>query len=268
MTNFKSKISAFSFASVVALGFAGSASAQGDSGSAEFAAYLKALTAATQPQKNVYLPGVAHAVVAPGGTGYASLSLFTPRGGVPGGNWDGSASFGIGFGNAETGVGGSLTLNTTGLSPFGTDGDFTLKFAKTIASSEKNKTTIGIGFNRLAPWGSNTSIPKSYDVSVTHFGTIPSASGGTPIMFTVGYGSRNINGGGAFGGVGFGLTEALGFGVSLKNSRITAGFGYKVKKVPGMSMSFDVSNINRAGPAASNSPVLTIGFNFSKPDLF
>lgn len=268
MTDFMKKISAVSLASILALGAASSATAQSANNAAEFAAYLKFLTAAAQPRKNVYLPGVAHAVVAPHGTGYAALNLFTPRGGVPGGTWDGSASFGIGFGNQDTGIGGSLTLNTTGLSPFGTDGDFTLKFAKTLADDGVNKTSIGIGFNRVAAWGANAAMAKSYDVSLTHFMTMPDGNGGRPMMVTIGYGSANITGPGGFGGVGFGLTENLGWGVSVKNGRLTTGFGYKVPEVPGMSLTFDVSNINRAGPAASNAPVLTIGVNFAKSDLF
>lgn len=234
--------------------------AQSASNPAEFAAYIKALTAAAQPTKNVYMPGVMHAVVAPHGTGYASASIFTPRGGVPGAGADGSVSFGVGFGNAQTGVGGSLTLNSTGTVPFGSDGDFTLKFA-TALNTGKNPTYIGVQFNHLGPWGANTALPKSADISVTHFNSFDN----TPYMVTIGYGTHNFTGAsGVFGGIGFGLTKDLGFGVSVKNSRITAGFGYRVSQVPGMSLSLDFANINNAGPVVSNATVATFSVSFAK----
>ena len=155
MIKLKEKVIAIAATSFLALGFAAPVGAQEIDTSTEFAAYIKALTAGTQSQKNVYAPSVMHATTAPSGTGFIELNLYTPRGGTPGRDADGSMSMGFGFGDVDAIVGGSLAVNVTGLVPFGTDGDFTLKLAKTIRSTESSKTLVGVQVNRLAPWGSN-----------------------------------------------------------------------------------------------------------------
>lgn len=227
---------------------------------AEFEAYLKALLESTEPQKNVYLPGVSHAVVAPHGTGYASASLFGPRGVVRGAGADGAVSLGFGLGNAETSIGASITANITGTIPFGTDGDFTVKFSKMI-SSGSGTTFVGLSFGRLAGWGVNAALATSSEGSITHFDTMSFGSKKTPIMVTIGY--SNLSG--AFGGIGFGLTENLGAGISTKSGKVTVGVGYKVPKSNGMSINLDASNIFVAGGSAT---IFTFGVSYSISDLF
>jgi len=270
MTKLMEKISTLTLATALTIGSAASVGAGEVNTSAEFADYLKRLSAGTQSQKNVYAPGVMHATVAPHGTGFVGLNLFTPRGGNPAAGADGSLSTGVGFGDMDNGIGASLVLNTTGLVPFGTDGDFTLKIARTVYQQGANKTTIGAQANRIAAWGSNATQPKSFDFALTHVGSLPGGNGGTPYIATIGYGTHNgVNGvPGSFAAFGVGLTEALGVGVSVKAGAVNAGIGYKVAQVPGMSLSFDLSNINRSGPAASNAMVVSFGINFSKANLF
>lgn len=259
----KAQLLCAAVAAMTALAGTNMATAQEVDNTAEFVAFIKGLTATRQVDKNIYLPGVMHAVVAPHGTGYVSASLFSPRDGVVGNGPDGSASFGVGFGDAHKTIGGSLTLNATGLMPFADAGDFTLKFSKALSTGE-NPTYIGIEFNHLAAWGVNAALAKSADISVTHFNSFNR----TPYMLTVGYGTQNVSGAGVFGGIGFGLTESLGFGVSAKNGQLTAGFGYKVAQVPGLSLNLDFSNINNKGTPGTNATIVTFGVSFSKADLF
>lgn len=271
MIKLKEKVTAIAVSSFLALAGATSVGAQDIDTSAEFVTYLKALSAGTQSQKNVYAPSVMHATVAPSGTGFIGLNLFTPRGGVASQGADGSMSMGVGFGDVDGIFGGSLALNTTGLVPFGTDGDFSLRLVKTIGQTDRGKTLVGIQFNRLVPWGSNVGDPKSYDAAFTHFGTL--SAGATPYIATIGYGSHNgIQGKpGMYFAFGIGVTEALGYGMSVKAGELNIGVGYKVARVPGMSLTFDVANINRFDRGqipAANSQIFTIGINFTKSDLF
>jgi hypothetical protein len=268
MNMIKKAISLVSSASLLVFAVAGTASSQTVKDSADFAAYLEALVAGARPEKNVYAPGVMHAVVAPNGTAFVSASLFSPRGGTPGNGPDGSVTFGIGLGNADSTVGVGISMNATGTVPFAQDGDFTVKFSKTIASSDKGKTYLGIQFNRIAPWGGNVGQAKSFDVAVTHFTSFPTWNGGTPVMVTWGYGSENMWGPGGFFALGLGLTQNTGVGVSLKNGMVTAGLGYKVPEVPGLSLSLDFANINRGGFGPASNPVISLGVHFAKANFF
>lgn len=258
---FKASASSFAFA----FALSGAAQAQNASSAAEFSAYLQSLTQVAAPPKNVYLPGVYHAVVAPSGTGYASLTVMNPRDGVAGSGWDASTSLGFGFGNANDSIGVSLQANITGTQPFGTDGDFSVKFSRAVGDS----TYIGLGINRLAPWGANTNTPVNAEVMVTHFSVFGLGANAVPLMITAGVssaGSADQNDPGAFFGVGFGLTESLGMGVSVKNSAFNAGFGYNVRSVDGLSLTADVSNITEIN--ANSARIFSLGVHYQFDNLF
>ena len=233
--------------------------------STEFAGFLEALTAAGSPPKNVYLPGISLATVAPGGTGFASATLMNPRGGTRGLGWDGSTSFGLGFGDAAAGVGVSAQINVTGTQPFGTDGDFSLRFSRQVGLS----TYVGLGVNRLGGWGNNARIDPNAELMVTHFTSFGSGAGFTPVMVTLGVssvGADNQADPGAFGGIGFGLSENVGFGVSVKNGGLNAGFGVTVPSVKGLSLTADVSNINTVSLGSDR--IFSFGVHYAFSDLF
>ncbi len=259
-TLFKASASSFAFA----FALSGAAQAQNVSTAAEFSAYLQSLTQVATPLKNVYLPGVNHAVVAPSGVGYASLTVMNPRDGVAGSGWDASTSFGLGFGNANDSIGVSLQANITGTQPFGTDGDFSMKFSRAVGDS----TYVGLGINRIAGWGVNSSIAVNAEVMVTHFSEFGSGANAVPLMITAGIssaGSLDQRDPGAFFGVGFGLTEDLGMGVSVKNSALNAGFGYNLRSVDGLSLTADVSNITEVN---TSSRIFSLGVHYQFDNLF
>ncbi len=263
MKNVKNMITRAASSVAVVLALGSGAQAQ-DVTSAEFVEFLEALTAAGSPPKNVYLPGVSHATVAPRGTGYASATLMNPRDGVPTSGWDASTSFGLGFGNAAEGIGASIQVNVTGTQPFGTDGDFSLRFSREIDAS----THIGLGINRLAGWGRNGTIEPHAELMLTHFTSFGSGMGNMPLMIT--FGANSASQGdridpGVFGGVGFGLSENVGFGVSFKNGYFNAGFGVTMPGVEGLSMTADVSNINEA---KTSSRIFSFGVHYAFTDLF
>lgn len=233
-------------AAALAIAASGSGAAAQVSNSSEFQAYMESLIAAAKGQvsKNVYLPGVNQAVTAPRGTVYGSLVYLTPRGGVAGAGGDASFSIGAGFGDAAQTVGVGVTANITGTVPFGTDGDFSVKFSRQVNSN----TFVGVAFNRLGGWGSNAGINPNGELLVTHFGNF---GGGTPYVLSGGVGSAaftTAQGGqtvGAFLGLGVGLTESIGIGASLKDQHLTVGMGIKVPSVKGLSFTADASNVNR-----------------------
>lgn len=264
MKNLKIIIGAIGNASVV-LALSGPAGAQ-ELPAAEFAALLENFNL-TAARKNVYLPGVNHAVVAPSGTVFASATFMNPRDGNAGASWDASSSLGVGFGNAANGIGGSIQVNVTGTQPFGTDGDLTLKFSRQVLSS----TYIGLGINRLAGWGLNASIDTNAEFMVTHFTALGTAGSAMPMTLTAGVSSvggvdSSQNEPGAFLGIGVGLTEYVGIGASWKQGVFSAGFGVTVPNVDGLSVTVDMSNIN--APNNLSQPIFSVGVHYAFDDLF
>lgn len=249
----------------VALSLSGGAAQAQDASATEFSSYIEALRQAGATPKNVYLPGVNHAVVAPSGTGFASLTFMNPRDGTAGLGWDASTSFGLGFGSASESIGVSVQANVTGTQPFGTDGDFAIKFSRQVGDS----TYIGLGLNRLAGWGTNANVDANAEIMLTHFTEFGSGAGLTPVMVTAGVstaGSTDQNDPGAFLGIGFGLTENIGMGVSVKNGQVNAGVGIKASGIEGMSFTADVSNVNELNPGSSK--IFSFGVHYAFDSLF
>lgn len=269
MQNVKNTITRAASSVAVVLALGSGAQAQ-EMPAAEFAAFLEQLTAVGAPPKNVYLPGITSATVAPHGTGYASITAMNPRGGNPINGWDASSAFGLGFGNPADGVGVALQMNVTGIQPFGTDGDFMLKFSHELAPN----TYVGLSANRLAPWGGNIGKDTYLEAMVTHFNGFGFGENYTPFVATFGISSIGKTTGAALGsqpdpgffyGVGFGLTEYVGFGVSVKDSTLNAGFGIKVPGVDGLSITADVTNINEF---KQFSRTFGFGVHYAFNDLF
>lgn len=233
-----------------------------------FLLFLESLESAntdTATNKHLSMFGVQTATTAPNGTGFASVTGSTPRGGIAGNGPDYEMALGFGLGDANETIGAQVTLNITGTQPFADTGYFSLKFSRAI-STGPNPTYIGASFSRVAPWG-NVAGGVSTTAMLTHFNSFSAGGETYPIMLTAGYGSdiayttslptTNSVEPGAFVGVGVGLTENFGVSASATRGTINLGVGMKVEGVDGLSLSagvydaFDQMNKRQASVTVS-----------------
>lgn len=202
--------------------------------------------------------GVASAVPAPGGSGFAALSYVNPRGGVAGSDGDGDLAFGYTVGNPIEGVSATVAVNILGLEPFGESGAVSVNFSRLLRAGGNSVTFIGLAAGNLLGWGDAENNETSYTIAASHLVGITTAGGvEIPMQVSVGYGNqstlsddgRGVSGPGGFVGLGVGVTETLSASLSATETQFNVGFSLSVPQVPGLGLSlgmFDVTdNTNR-----------------------
>lgn len=196
------------------------------------AALLGACPAQSQDRPPLYatLIGVPLATGAPDGVGFASLSGTTRRN--PGSNGaDGSAAFGLGFGNSDTGVGVQVSAHVTSLTDnLGDSGYLAVKLSRRIQAAAL-PTYVGITVDHLLPWGDATVRDPSATVAVTSFGRLPGANGRIqPLILSLGAGTNLTRGQtrpGLFAGLGIGLTPNVGASLALNGDSVELGAAWR-----------------------------------------
>jgi len=210
------------------------------------------------PPKRPTLLGIQSATTAPGGTVFASVVGTTKRDGI-GPGVDGSAVLGLGFGDADTGLGMQAIANITSISPFADSGSLGMKVSHRLAAFEV-PTYLGVSADRLVNWGDASGLDPSYTLATTTFFDIASGGDTYPVMATIGYGSDTKNQNrdpGVFIGAGIGLTKNLGVSASwsgdqvhlgaavvldgLENVTLTAALDDAFNQLDRQAMSFSIS---------------------------
>jgi hypothetical protein len=198
--------------------------------------------------------GVASAVPAPSGSGFAALSYVNPRGGVSGSDGDGDLSLGYTIGNPIDAISATAAINVLGLDPFGDSGNVSLNFSRLLRAGGNSATFLGLGVGDLLGWGDAEGEDAVYTLTVSHLVGIATASGREiPLQVSVGFGNettlsddgRGTIGEGAYLGLGIGLTESLAASLSATETQLNLGFSLTVPSVPGLGLSvgmFDVTD--------------------------
>lgn len=198
--------------------------------------------------------GVASAVAAPSGSGFAALSYVNPRGGVTGSDGDGDFSFGYTVGNPIEGVSATVAVNILGLDPFGESGTLSVNFSRLLRAGGNSATFVGLAAGNLLGWGDAENNDTTYTIAASHLVGITTAGGvEIPMQVSVGYGNEStlsddglgVAGPGAFIGLGVGVTETLSASLSATQTQLNVGFSLSVPQVPGLGLSlgmFDVTD--------------------------
>lgn len=234
------------------LGAAGTASATGlGAGDLTVAPPVVGATSPTQ----LAFPGVfgvASAIAAPSGSGFAALSYVDPRGGVAGSDADGDFSIGYTIGNPVEAVSVTGSINVLGLEPFGDSGTLAVSISRLLRAGGNSATFAAIAAGNLMGWGDAKNNRETYTFAVSHLVGISTASGvEVPVQVAVGYGNqstlsddgRGVSGPGAFIGVGVGVTEALSASLSATETQLNVGFSLSIPALPGLGVSFGMFDV-------------------------
>ncbi|MBP0483461.1 hypothetical protein [Sagittula salina] len=187
--------------------------------------------------------GAPSAMTPPARTAFVSVSGANPRDGVQGNGWDYDMSYGYGFGNPFTAVGGMISLDITGTQPYADAGSFSLAFSRAVAITQNSVTFVGVsgsGLGAWAPSGVSAAKPAAAAMVSQYLTLGPS---GYPVTWTVGYGERSnyvgstgLKDDGAFWGVGVGATSFMSLSVSGTENQVNAGANLAVPGLDGLSL--------------------------------
>lgn len=192
---------------------------------------MTSLGFATLEPNFLSVQGVGGARTAPGGTLFFSISGSDRR---PSGlrQLDGSLSFGAGFGDQETGIGGDVAIEITSAeaTDFADSGYVSAKIGGRVLR-DLGQNYLAVGAEGLAPWGDARGRAVNMTLTGTHVTRLgPFANGQFyPLMISVGYGDHQKDGTdpGAFVGIGLGLTPHLSVSVADDAGVLKAGLGMR-----------------------------------------
>lgn len=216
----------------------------------EIMAALENLSFAAQDPNFLSLQGIGGARTALGGSLFFSISGSDTR---PTGlrGLDGSLSFGAGFGDQETSIGGEVAVDITSADPddFGDSGYLNAKVGGRVLRS-LGQNYLAVGAEGMAPWGD----AHGQEVNLTLTGTRvtrlgPFANGRFyPVMLTLGYGNHQDHGidPGMFAGIGLGLTPNLSISLANDAGILEAGFGLHFERVSNAVFMFTAHDLARA----------------------
>ena len=217
-----------------------------DLGGEEYLAYLRSLSdyqqapiaAAPKAQGSASTIGIPSGFTLPKNTGFVALALSDTRERKGSKDLDGSAAFGLGFGDAASGLGfeailglssvGAGANNSFDASDFGDSGSLNLKFSRLVPSPFAGGTaSVAFGVGRAFRWGDMEDEDPNYYGAWSSTFSVPTTSGKTlPGLLTAGYGSAigtNEDIDGAFLGLGLGVTDWLSVGGSWYGDEVQAG---------------------------------------------
>ena len=208
----------------------------------EFLGLLKALKSALSPPKFVVVQGTPTATTAPSGVGFVSVSGTTKRDGTSDGGIDGSLSFGAGFGNAVSGLGGQVAVNITSVDPkdFADSGTVSLKFGHTLPPRFGN-TSLGVTFDNLVPWGDSSSNQLKTSLAVTTVKQFDPNGLGDYIPVIVNFGvssySEYHDGATPFASLGVGLSQIASVSASYNGDYTSFGVNARIPALKDVSFS-------------------------------
>lgn len=218
--------------------------------------------------KHLTLLGIPSATVAPANLGFASISATTDRAGTADGA-DGSLAFGLGLGDADTGIGVQVTGYVTSLSDdFGDSGYFEVKGSRRIVGGN-TPVYASLTLGSLGTWGDSTDRDTSATLAVTAFSAVRFSPAGDafPVMFTLGGGSNvrdDDTDPGLFLGAGIGLTPHLGASLAWGGDYVNLGASFKVDGLDNIGLTATVYDLFDQ----EDSRRLTLSATYLFSDLF
>ena len=202
------------------------------------------------------LLGVRNATVAPDGVGFIS-GAWSSRRDIGDGfttgdddfikDSDGSIVLGYGFGNADGGVGVQLGAHVTSLTDdFGDSGYLSVRASTRVLRYGGTPAFLGLGVDRIAPWGDAEPLDPSYTLALTGFPVASIGGREVPMMVTVGIGSHvaddDSEPGGYFG-AGFGLSRNLAVSAAWTGEDVTAGAAFRLDALPDVTFTAAVDDL-------------------------
>jgi hypothetical protein len=132
----------------------------------------------------VGLFGAKPAFVLPRGFGFVAGAATNRRDRQFSGDWDGSLAFGVGFGDADRGIGVMPVIDITSVSPyhFGSSGKVGIKFSRNLAFPGAWQGAASLDLHNLLTWGDSSVLDPGWSVAVSavHPGR------GRPVLLTLG----------------------------------------------------------------------------------
>lgn len=207
----------------------------------------------------VSLFGIPSGFGAPRGLGFAALSATNRRDRGRAGAWDASLAFGIGFGDADRGIGITPVIDITSVTPyhFGSSGKIGVKLSRNIDFGGGWRGAVGLDLHNLVTWGDSRVLDPGWSLAVS---AIRTTASGMPVLLSAGYGSEVSDRGtepGGFAGIGLGLGPRSGVSLgwygdeaiagvnfwpqSKRNLQISAGIGDITDRVSGRRLLLTVS---------------------------
>ncbi|MEL6940200.1 MAG: hypothetical protein AAFO84_13515 [Cyanobacteria bacterium J06598_1] len=173
--------------------------------------------------------------------GDAFVGLSGVTGGDRRSNLDGSASFGMGFGNAVENVGVELSTNIISLDGFGEDGTIGLKLHRVFPAA--NNLALAVGWDNPIKWGDANDEPDTfYGVATQRFDLRRNQRNTLPLTVSLGVGTGAYRSNGAiaaddnapnvFGSVGLRVIPQLSLNTSWTGSALGAAVSAAPFNVP------------------------------------
>ncbi|ANB03162.1 hypothetical protein ECTOBSL9_2746 [Ectothiorhodospira sp. BSL-9] len=194
--------------------WAQASSTQGTITDQQFLDYLRQLAIASPaatPQAAQF--GVISGFGLPHGTAFASGVLTDRRERRAQRDYDGSASLGVGFGNAREAVGVDITLGIISTTPseFAEDGNLNLKMHRQLPGlMPGGVSSVAVGVGNLVRWGDAQEVDQNRYVSGSTLLPLTTSGGrALPVMLSAGHGTAISDLGreaDSFFGAGVGLT--------------------------------------------------------------
>lgn len=216
-------------------------------------AALMAGSAGAEDANYVTIAGIRAGTVAPGGLAFVSVSLSSRRDigtgyATSGGFWDkrdGSIALGMGFGNADQGLGFQVTANITSLKDdFGDAGYLTLK-AATRLQGGGTPLYLGVTADHIAGWGVAESPDESFDLTLTAFPTAAIGGVDRRLMLTLGAGTNirnNDSDPGVYFGAGMAMNDNWALSAAWTGEDVTLGTGFRLAALPDMQFTASVED--------------------------
>lgn len=201
----------------------------------------------------VTIAGIRAGTVAPGGLAFAAVSWSSRRDlgtgyATGGGFWDktdGSIALGMGFGNAEQGLGFQVTANITSLKDdFGDAGYLTLK-AATRLQGGGTPMYLGVTADHLAGWGVADAPDESLDLTLTAFPRANIGGVDRRLMLTLGAGTNirnNDSDPGVYFGAGMAMNDNWALSAAWTGEDVTLGTGFRLAALPDMQFTASVED--------------------------
>ena len=198
---------------------------------------------AQEAPKNLTLLGIPSATTAPSGLVFGQVSRSVDIASESENRT--VLAFGVGFGDANEGLGGQLTVvGAPDSSNFDSFSYFGAKASRRL-NSFANPTYLGLSVNRIAGAGEASDLDPSVSLTLTSFRTMTTASDSYPVMFTLGAGSHKRNeqeDAGLLLGAGIGLTPNLGVSGAWSGEQVDLGASIKFGRFENARVSLVLSD--------------------------
>ena len=217
---------------------------------AELLDILRRIEAQRQRPGRVAIFGIPSGFGAPKGYGFVSAAATNRRDRGRLGAWDASLAFGVGLGNATTGVGITPIVDITSVSPyhFGESGKLGIRVSRALPSRGAWQMSVAVDANNLLTWGDSNVLDTEMSIAVSAIRP-GDARGRYPVMLTLGYGT-GVSGIGTapdfFAGAGVGLRRNLGLSLGWYGDEAIAGASLWPHPDRNLLISFGIGDITNA----------------------